>query len=98
MIDANKSKIMQFYKVITKKTDKLFKMENEEIYLVQQYKYLGLLLDEHLKFEPCDNTLAKSGGRAFVSLINKCNVNKYFNSDIFTHLFNTYVSSILLVW
>ena len=32
-------------------------------------KYLGLLLDENPKFEPCDDTLAKSGGRA-LALIN----------------------------
>ena len=64
--------------------------------LVQQYKYLGLLLDEHLKFEPCDDMLAKLGGRALASLINKYNVSKNFNHDIFIHLFNTCISSILL--
>ena len=50
---------------------------NENIDLVQQYQYLSLLLDDYLKFEPCDNMLAKSGVRALASLINKHNVSGY---------------------
>ena len=31
----------------------------EIINLVQQYKYLGILLNEHLKFDSCDHVFAK---------------------------------------
>ena len=46
------------------------------------------MLDEHLKFDLCDYLFAESGGRALSSLISKFN--------IFTHLFYTCVSPILL--
>ena len=68
--NANKSKIGYFRKVRTEKTDKVLKIDHKND-LVQQYKYLGLLLDEHLKFEPSDNVPAKSGGRDLTALINK---------------------------
>ena len=54
-------------------------MDTDQIDLVQQYKYLGILLDEHLKLESCDDLFAKSGGRPLSALIAKYNVNKNFN-------------------
>ena len=47
-------------------------MDTDQIDVVQQYKYLGILLDEHLKFESCDDLFAKSGRRALSALIAKC--------------------------
>ena len=41
----------------------------DAIALVQQYKYLSILLDEHLKFDLCDDLLANYRGRALPSLI-----------------------------
>ena len=41
--------------------------------------------------------IAKSGGRALASFMNKYNVDNNINRDIFTHLFNICISSILLV-
>ena len=80
--------IVHFLKARLRRTDKVFKMGLEIINLVQQYKYLSILLDEHLKFDSCDNVFAKSGGRALASLISKYNINKNFNHDIYTYLFN----------
>ena len=40
--------------------------------------------------------LAKSGGRALVSLIYRYNVNEKCNHYIFSHLFNTCIASIFL--
>ena len=51
-------------------------MNTETIDLVQQYKYLSILLDEHFKFEVCDDIFTKSGRRALASLISKYNKNK----------------------
>ena len=90
-INTSKSKVVHFRKSRTKKTS--HKMDKEVICLVQQYKYLDILLDEHLKFDLCDDIFAKSG-RTLSSLISKCNVNKKFNYDIFTHLFYNCVSHI----
>ena len=52
-----------------KKTSHLFKMDTDIIYLIQQYKYLGILLDEHLKFDLCDDLFAKSGESFIISYI-----------------------------
>ena len=57
---------------------------------VHHYKYLGVILDENLKFDVCIKTLADSAGRALGSVINKF---KRYNS--FTKLFNTGVIPIL---
>ena len=59
------------------------------------------MLDEHIRFEPCDNTLAKSGGRSLASFIMLLQIMLYIimllqNHDIFIHLFNTCISTISL--
>ena len=74
LINVKMYKIVYFREVRTKKTDKVFRMENAKIVLVQQYKYLVLLLNEHLICAICDNVIAKSGSRALAYLINKYNV------------------------
>ena len=56
------------------------------------------MLDDHLKFDLCDDDIfTKSGGRALSSLILKYNVNKKFNCDIVLHIYFTCVSPILSI-
>ena len=56
-------------------------MNAETIDLVQQYKYLGILLDGHFKFEVCDDIFD--------------NVYTNFSYNVSTHVFNTCISPIL---
>ena len=51
-------------------------------------------MDEHFKFEVCDDSFAKSWGKA--SLISKYYVYRNFCYNVFTHLFNTCISLIML--
>ena len=73
----NKSNIVHFRKARIRRTDKAFKMGLEIINSIQQYKYFGILLDEHLKFDSCDYVFVKSRGRALASLISKYNINNH---------------------
>ena len=41
---------------------------------VQQYKYVGILLDEHLKYDKCHSFFTRSGGRALSPLVAKYNI------------------------
>ena len=53
-------KVVHFRNARLKRTNEVFKMNTETINLVQQYKYLGILLDEHFKFEVCDDIWRES--------------------------------------
>ena len=75
---------LNFRKARLRRTYTVFNVGLEIINLVQQYKYLGILLDEHLKFDSCDTVFAKSRGRALAPLISKYNINKNFNHNIYT--------------
>ena len=73
-----------------------FLLGKQKLNIVKQYKYLGVLLDEHMKLTGCDKHFSQSAGRALSSLIGRYNTYKNFNFDIFTYLFNSCVSSIML--
>ena len=60
-------------------------MDKDVIYLVQQYKYLGILLDENLKFDLCDDLFAKSGEELYYLLYQS--IMLIINYHIFTQLF-----------
>ena len=66
-----------------------FLLGEHKLNLVQQYKYLGVLLDEHMKFNECDKLFGQSAGRALSSLIGRYNVYTNFDYNIYTHLFKT---------
>ena len=71
-------------------------MGTEIIDLVQQYKYLGILLDQHFKYHICDEIFAKSDGRALTSLISKYNIYKKNSFDVYTNLFNSCIKPVIM--
>ena len=52
------------------------------------YKYLGIILDEHLNFNDCTQTLSDAVGRALGGIIAKFKTLKNVGYDTFTKLFN----------
>ena len=66
-----KSKIVHFRKVRVSITDFLFTFQNKTVDIVQKYKYLGLILEEHLDFKASINELCSKGGRALGACISK---------------------------
>ena len=66
-----KSKIVHFRKVRVSITDFSFTFQNKTVDIVQKYKYLGLILGEHLDFKASINELCSKGGRALGACISK---------------------------
>ena len=48
-----------------------FTQYGEQLEIVSNYKYLGIILDEHLKFDTCARSLADATGRALAAVISK---------------------------
>ena len=66
-----KSKIVHFRKVRVSITDFSFTFQNKTVDIVQKYKYLGLILEEHLDFKASINEPCSKGGRALGACISK---------------------------
>ena len=66
-----KSKIVHFRKVRVSITDFSFTFQNKTVDIVHKYKYLGLILEEHLDFKASINELCSKGGRALGAWISK---------------------------
>ena len=70
-INFEKSKIMHFRPRSTKQTVTILRCGNNEMELVKQYKYLGLIFTEFLDLLTMAKTVAKSASRALGLLISK---------------------------
>ena len=70
-LNIDKSKIVHFRPKRKLKTDFIFNFGESEINIVNQYKYLGIILDENLTFENCARILSESAGRALGGIISK---------------------------
>ena len=68
-INGNKSKVMHFSSQSVDKTVFPFTCRDETLEIVSQYKYLGLILKEHLDFLEMAKSVAKSASRALGFLI-----------------------------
>ncbi len=63
-----------------------FKINEACLETVCQYKYLEVLLDEHMDFSKTAELLANSAGRALGSVINKVRLNKDLGFNTYTTL------------
>ncbi len=56
------------------RSNRVFKIDEACLETVSQYKYLGIILDEHMDFTKTAELLANSACRALGSVINKVKV------------------------
>ena len=63
--------------------------------IVNEYKYLGGILDEHLKFTQCSKTLAESGGRVLSAITSKLKQFNDISYKTFTTMYNAGVTPIM---
>ena len=70
-INGNKSKVMHFRSQSVDKTGFQFICADETLEIISQYKYLGLILTEHLDYLQMTKCVAKSASRAVGFLICK---------------------------
>ena len=70
-------------------------MNNETLEVVENYKYLGLYLNEYMNFTIAKDVLAESGSRALGSIISKFKTFTNVTYNCFTKLYNSRVVPIL---
>ena len=83
-----KTKVMHFRSNRIVITNNIFKYGENILSIVPNYKYLGIILDEHLNFNDCTQTLSDAAGRALGGIIAKFKTLKNVGYDTFTKLFN----------
>ncbi len=94
-LNINKSKIVHFRNVNDKKSNCVFEYGECELEKVDKYKYLGIVLNEHLEYSMVAMILANSAGRALGAIYNKYKLNKGFGYDTYTKLYHSGVVPIL---
>ena len=94
-VNETKTKIVHFRGPRTKITDYKFVYSGKNIDLVPNYKYLGVIIDEHLKFNSCTTALSDSAGRALGGIIGKFKSLRNVGFETFTKLYSAGVSPIL---
>ncbi len=94
-INYNKSKVIHFRKINSPQSDNEIKIGDNVLEYVTEYKYLGVLLHEHMSYEYTANMLASSAGRALGSIINKFKSIKNMNIGTYEKLFNTCVQTVM---
>ncbi len=68
-LNINKSEIVHFRNVNDKKSNCVFKYDECELEIVDKYKYLGIVLNEHLEYSMVAMILANSAGRVLLLLL-----------------------------
>ncbi len=73
----------------------MFKYGECELEIVDKYKYLGIVLNEHLEYCMVTMILANSAGRPLGAIYNKYRLNKGFGYNTYTKLYHSGVVPIL---
>ena len=90
-INPDKSQIVHFRQKSISRSSYLFKVGSNVIKSVSQYKYLGLLLNEHLDFKVTADHVAKSAMRALGLIIAKSKVCGGLPFNCFKQLYESIV-------
>lgn len=95
-VNADKTKTMVFKKNYHSRRDEIqIRYGDKILEQVRQYKYLGVMLDETLRFNTAQEELASAGGRALGALINKTKAHKDMGYKTFTKLYDCCVSPVM---
>ena len=69
-----------------------------DIEITKCYKYLGVIVDEHIEFKECVKVLADSSGRALGAIVSKIKQLKDIGYNTLSKLYNTGVVPIMDLW
>lgn len=94
-VNKEKTEIVHFRPTRRKLTRFTFTYGSEQLNIASSYKYLGIILDEHLKYDVCVKTLASSGGRALGAIIAKFRSLKGIGYSSFSKMYVAGVQPIL---
>ncbi len=94
-VNTDKTQILHFRNPSVPQTSAAFLFDNEELSIVQQYKYLGLIFTEFLDYQKTAKMVAKSASRALGLLIAKSKASGGMPYEVFTKLYNALVQPVL---
>ena len=95
VINKQKTKVMHFRKSRKQKSKFDFHLGDTELEMVCEYKYLGVLINEHLNYNSNADLLSKAAGRALGSVISKFKYMKDMGFQTYSTLFETCINPIL---
>ncbi len=94
-VNVRKTKVVHFRTVSQDRTPYKFSFNDDLVECVDKYKYLGIILDEHLDFNTTASVLAGSANRALGSIYTKFNKLKGLGFNTFSTLYHSGVAPIL---
>jgi len=95
IVNKEKTKIVHFRNPRQARTEVTFKYGECVLEIVDKYKYLGTLLNEHLNFNITADVLASAGGRALGAVISKFSKFRNVGFTTFSKLFESSVLPIM---
>lgn len=97
-LNIAKTKVIHFRKKYRNKmrSEHCFLFNNEEVEYTEQYKYLGLLLTEHLEWEKAIEEIYRKANRALALLNHRARSCGGFHFNTYSMLFNQLVQSIIM--
>ena len=93
-VNLSKTKVMHVRKANCKRSEFKFKFEGKQVDYAEKYKYLGISINEHLKFEQSVQDLCDSASRALSSIIAKMIKNGGFPLNVYQALYEACICSI----
>ena len=101
-VNENKTQVVHFRSKRSDVTNYRLIYNGKEIEIKNNYRYLGVILDDHLHLSHCTQTLAHAAGRALGAIISKFKSLRNVGYKTFTNLFSSGVQPILeysaVVW
>ncbi len=94
-VNIKKTKIVHFKTSTQARTGYPFMFNNSAVECIDRYKYLGIVVDEHLDFNTTASILANSANRALGSIYTKFNKLKGLGFNTYTTLYHSGVTPIL---
>ena len=93
-VNLSKTNILHIRKKKQPRSKFKFKFGQQPVEFCEEYKYLGLTLNEHLDFKLSADILSQSGGRALSAVITKMIKNGGFPLNVFKILYESSVCSV----
>ena len=93
--NCNKSQVMHFRKYSVSCSNFVFKLGDNNLQTINEYKYLGLVFNEHLDIGKMATVLANSGNRALGAIMNKFNHLGGLSYNTYKKLYDMCVAPIL---
>ena len=94
-VNESKTRVVHFRNKRSAETNFKFMYGGKALEMTNNYRYLGIILDEHLDFNDCTRTLADAAGRALGSVISKFKLLCKVGYQSFPKLFRSGVQPIL---